>query len=135
MIGGLISVLGRHLVEVIKLKAYAVALYAAAGLSLLFALGFALVALRNWFAYDLQWPDPDLWVALFMVVITAILAGVGVMMQRRQPQTQPAADIALLAGPPAASFAFRRLSPRTVAVGVVLIAGLFLGRRLSHRST
>lgn len=135
MIGGLISVLGRHLIEVIKLKAYAVALYVAAGMSLLFALGFALVALRNWIAYHFSSAYPDMWVAFLMVVITAILAGVGVYMQRKEPPTKPVADIAFLAAPPAARFAFRSLSPRTIVVGVVLVAGLALGRRLTHRSS
>jgi len=135
MLGGLIAVLGRHLVEVIKLKALAVACYVAAGMSLLFALAFALVGLRNWIAFHFHSAYPDMWVAFLMVVIAAIGVGVGVYLQRREPPTKPMADLAFLAGPPAAKFAVRRLSPRTIAVGVVLIAGLIVGRRMTHRST
>jgi len=135
MIGGLVAVLGRHLIEVIKLKAYAVALYVAAAASLLFALVFALVGLRHWIAVTYGSNYPDLWIALGFVVITGVLAGVAITLQRKQPTTQPMADIALLAGPPAAMFAVRRLSPRTIAVGVVLIAGLVVGRRMTHRAS
>jgi hypothetical protein len=135
MLGGLVAVLGRHLVEVIKLKAYVVALYVAAAASLLFALVFALVSLSHWIAVYYHTDYPDLWIALGFVVITAILAGFAIYMQRREPPTKPMADLAFIAGPPAAKFAMRRLSPRTVAVGLVLVAGLVLGRRLTHRST
>ena len=37
-----------------------------------------------------------------MAVIAAVLIGVGVYWQKREPKTNPAADIALLAGPSAA---------------------------------
>ncbi len=60
MLGGLIAVLGRHLIEVIKLKAYAVALYAAAAVSLLFAFVFALVSLRHWIVMTFNASYPDL---------------------------------------------------------------------------
>ena len=80
---------------------------------------------------------PDLWIALGMAVIAAVLIGVGVYWQKREPKTNPAVDIALLAGPSAARLAFRTMSPRVIAVGVVLVAGLFVGRRLTsgRRST
>jgi hypothetical protein len=135
MLGGLASLVGRHLVEVIKLKAYAVALYVAAAASLLFALVFALVGLRHWIAVTYGSNYPDLWIALGFILITGVLAGVAMYLQRAEPTTKPMADLALLAGPPAAMFAMRRLSPRTIAVGFVLIAGLVIGRRLTHRST
>jgi len=134
MIGGLVSVLGRHLIETLKLKAYAVALYAAAGVSLLFALVFALVSLRHWIVVTFNASYPDMWIAAGWIVIMAILIGLAMYMQRKEPPTKPAADLALLAGPPAAKFAIRRVSPRTLAVGVVLIAGLVLGRRMAQRS-
>jgi hypothetical protein len=135
MIAGLVAVLGRYLAEVIKLKAYAVALYAAAAASLAVAFVFVLVSVRHWIVVTYGSNYPDLWLALAFVVITAILAGSAVYMQRKEPTNKPAADLALLAGPPAAKFAMRRLRPRTVAVGVVLIAGLVIGRRMTHRSS
>jgi hypothetical protein len=135
MIGGLIAVLGRHFIEIVKLKTYAIACYAVAAVSLLYAVAFGLVGLRNWIAVAYSSAYPDIWVALLMIAVTAILVGGGVYLQRKEPPTKPAADLALLAGPPVARFAVRRLSPRTIAVGVVLIAGLVIGRRLTQRST
>jgi len=135
MISGLIAILGRHFVEIIKLKAYAIAFYAGAAVSLLFAFVFALVSLRHWIVITFAASYPDLWIAAGFVVITAALVGLAMYMQRREPPTKPAMDLALLAGPPAATFAFRRLRPRTVAVGIVLIAGLLVGRRITQRSS
>jgi len=135
MIGGLIAILGRHFVEIIKLKAYAIAFYAAAAVSLLFAFVFALVSLRHWIVITFASNYPDLWIAAGFIVIAAAMVGVAMYMQRKEPPTKPVADLALLAGPPAAKFAVRRLSPRTIAVGIVLIAGLVVGRRMTQRST
>jgi hypothetical protein len=131
MIGGLVTVLAGHLIETAKLKAYAIAFYAGAGASLLIALVFALVGLRHWIAVTYLSQYPDLWIALGFVVITGLLIGIGVYWQKQKPKTNPAMDIALLAGPSAARIAFRNLSPRVVAVGVVLIVGLFVGRRMT----
>ena len=135
MISGLIAILGRHFVEIIKLKAYAIAFYAGAAVSLLFAFVFALVSLRHWIVVTFASNYPDLWIAAGFIVITAAMAGLAAYMQRREPTTKPAADLALLAGPPIAKFAVRRLSPRTIAVGIVLIAGLVVGRRISQRTS
>ena len=129
MIGGLFAVLGRHFVEVVKLRAYGVAAYFAAAVALLFAFVFALVALRQWM-YAAGYAYPDLWIAVGFLVLAMIAVALAAWLQRRDPPSRPVADLALLAGPPAAKFAIKRVSPRTVAVGVVLLAGLMLGRRL-----
>ena len=137
MIGGLVTVLAGHFLETAKLRAVAAAFYVAATVILLCAAVFALVALRHWIAVTYLSQYPDLWIALGMAVIAAVLIGVGVYWQKREPKTNPAVDIALLAGPSAARLAFRTMSPRVIAVGVVLVAGLFVGRRLTsgRRST
>jgi hypothetical protein len=134
MLGGLVAAISRHIVETVKLKAYAIALYAVAAVSLLYALTFAVVALRLWL-FEVGTRYPDVWIALGFVVIAGALLGVGYYMQHKEPASKPLAEIALIAGPPAAGFALRRLSPKAVAIGVVLIAGLFVGRRLTHRSS
>lgn len=133
MLGGLITVLAGQLVEKVKLRAYAVALYAGAAVSLLFALVFAIVALRHWIAvtYDSQYPD--LWIALLFIIVAAIFVGVGLALAYRKPKTNPALDVALIAGPTllgAAARSARRMSPRAMGVGVVLIGGLLAGRAL-----
>lgn len=133
MLGGLVTVLAGHFIEKAKLKAYAVALYAAAAASLLFASIFALVALRHWIAVHFGSQYPDLWIALGFVIIAAPLIGFGIYLAQSKPKTNPGLDIALLAGPPAVRLAARRLSPRTVGVGVVLVAGLLLGRRMAAK--
>jgi uncharacterized membrane protein YfcA len=136
MIGGLVTLLAGHLIETAKLRAYAAAFYAAAGASLLFAFVFALVALRHWIVLTYGANYPDLWIAAGFVVIAIPFIGLGVWMQQRKPKTHPAASIALLAAPVAARLAVRgagRLSPRIIAVGVVLIAGLAVGRRLTSK--
>ena len=133
MLGGLVSVFAGHLIEKAKLRAIAFALYAGAGVSLLFAFVFAIVALRHWIAVAYGSEYPDLWIALLFVIITAILAGVGVALQYRKPKTNPLADVAILAGPSllmATARSARRMSPRSVGVGAVLIGGLVLGRTL-----
>ena len=135
MISGLIAILGRHFVEIIKLKAYAIAFYAGAAVSLLFAFVFALVSLRHWIVMTFAASYPDLWIAAGFILIAAAMVGVAMYMQRKEPPTNPALDLALLAGPPAAKFAVRRLSPGAIAVGIVLIAGLVVGRRMTRRST
>ncbi len=135
MIGGLIAILGRRFVEIVKLKAYAIAFYAVAAVSLLFAFVFALVSLRHWIVTTFTASYPDLWIAAGFVVIAAAMVGLAVYMQRNEPPGSPATDLALLAGPPAAKFAIRRLSPGAIAVGIVLIAGLVVGRRMAQRST
>jgi hypothetical protein len=132
--GGLVSFLAGHLLERIRLKAYAFALFAGAAASLLFAFAFALVALNHWIAVTYNSQYPELWIALGFVVIALIVLAVGLFLQNRKPEGNPAATMALLAAPPAFRLAARRLSPRTVAVGVVLIAGLALGRRFASRT-
>ena len=131
MIGGLFAVLGRHVIEIVKLRAYAAVAYVAAAVALLFALVFALVALRQWM-YALGFAYPDMWIALAFLVLAVVAVGLAAWFQRREPPTKPAADLAFLAGPPAAKFALRRLSPRALAVGAVLLGGLLIGRRLSR---
>ena len=132
--GDFVSVLAGHLIERVKLKAYAFALYAGAAVSLLFAFVFALVSLRHWIVVTYSSQYPDLWIALAFVVIALVVVGIGLYLQRKQPEGNPALDVALLAGPPAFKIASRRLSARTVAVGVVLVAGLALGRRIARRA-
>ncbi len=131
MIGGLVTLLAGHFIETAKLKAYAIAFYVGAAASLLFAFVFALVGLRHWIAVTYLSQYPELWIALGFVVIAAVAIGVGVYWQKQKPKTNPAVDIALFAGPPTARLAVRTLSPRVVAVGVVLVAGLLLGRRMT----
>jgi hypothetical protein len=133
MFGGLVTVLAGHLIEKVKLRAYAVALFAGAAASLLFALVFVLVALRHWIAvtYDSQYPD--LWLALLFILIAAAAIGGAVFVLSRKPKTNPAIDLAFIAGPPvlgAAARSARRLSPRTIGVGVVLLTGIVAGRSL-----
>jgi hypothetical protein len=133
MIGGLVTVLVGHLVETAKLRAYAAALYAAAAASLLFAFIFALGSLRHWIAVRYGSEYPDLWIAAGFVVLAIPFVGFGIWMQNQRPKRHPAASIALLAGPPAARLAARAVGPRMVAVGVVLIASLIVGRSISGR--
>jgi len=131
MIGGLFTVFAGHLVESAKLKAYAAAFYAAAAMGLLFASIFGLVALRHWLAVTYGLRYPELWIALGFVIVALALTAAGLYMQKRKPKTNPAADLALLAAPPAFKLAARNLNSRTVGVVVVLVAGVLLGRRIA----
>ncbi len=136
MLGGLVTVLAGHLIQKAKLRAYAFALYAGAAASLLFAAVFALVALRHWIAvtYDTQYPD--LWIALIFVIVAAVFGGVGYYFHIRKPKTNPAADIAILAAPSALKLAgrgARKISPRAVGIGIVLIGALAMGRSFFSR--
>src|SRR5580658_8521639 len=133
MIGGLVTVLVGHLIETAKLRAYAATLYAAAAASLLFAFIYALGSLRHWIAVRYGSEYPDLWIAAGFVVLAIPFLGFGIWMQNQKPKRHPAASIALLAGPPAARLAARTVGPRMVAVGVVLIASLIVGRSISGR--
>ena len=133
MLGGLVTVLAGRLIETAKLRAAAFALYAGAAASLLFALVFALVALRHWIAVTYASQYPELWIALLFVVVALICGGIGVFLRYRKPRTNALADVALLAGPTLFGLAARnarKLSPRAVGVGVVLLGGLLLGRSL-----
>ena len=133
MLGGLVTVLAGHLIQKAKMRAQAFALYAGAGASLLFALVFALVALRHWIAVAYGSQYPELWIALLFVVVALILVGVGALLQYRKPKTNPVVDVAIIAGPTllaAGARSARRLSPRAVGVGIVLLGGLMLGRTL-----
>lgn len=135
MIAGIASAFARHIAEKIKLKAYAAVLYVGAGVVLLFAIAFALVGLRHWLiaTYGLRYPE--LWIALALLVIALIIGAIGLAMQRRQPKTNPLADLALVAGPPAARLAARRVDLPVVMTGVVLVLGVVLGRRLTRPSS
>lgn len=132
MLAGLAAILAGHLAELAKLRSYAAALYAGAAALLLFALAFTLVGLRHWLvlSYGVVFPDP--WIALGLAVVAAPLAGFGYYMQRRRPQSRPATEIALIAGPPALRLAASKLDARVIAIGAVLIAGVVLGRRLTR---
>jgi hypothetical protein len=135
MLGGLVTVLAGHLIETAKLKAYALALYAAAAASLLFASIFGLVALRHWIEIAYATAYPDLWIALAFVVIAVPLIGVGLYLQQQKPKTNPAIDIALLTAPSVLRLASRKISARAVVIGVVLVGGVALGRRFMARPT
>jgi len=136
MLGGLVTVLAGHLIQTAKLRAVAFALYAATAASLLLAALFALVALRHWIAITYATQYPDLWIALGFVVLAIPLWGVGYFFHTRPPKTNPIADVALIAGPSllgAAARGARRISPRAVGLGVVLLGALALGRSFLSR--
>ena len=134
MFGRLVSALAGPLIETVRFRAIAVALYFAAAASLLFALVFALVALRHWIVVSYHSEYPDLWIALaFLVIALPLIAG-GLYLQQQKPKANPSLDIALLAGPPVLRLAARRVSPKAMAIGVVLVAGVALGRRLTARA-
>jgi len=134
MLGGLVSVFAGHLIETVKLKAYAVALFAGAAACLLFASVFGLVALRHWIAITYGSQYPELWIALGFIVVAAVLIGVAFYLNSLKAKGNPAADIALIAGPPVLKLAARNMSARMGALGVLLVAGLVIGRRLTKRS-
>ncbi len=133
MLGGIITVIAGHLIQTAKLRAVAVALYGAAAASLLFAFLFALIALRHWIAitYDSQYPD--LWIASGFVVLAIPLGLGGYAFHTRKPKSNPVADVALIAGPSLLAAAARRISPRAVGIGIVLVGALALGRSLLSR--
>src|ERR1700761_4361621 len=133
MIGGLVTILAGHLIETAKLRSYALALYAGAAASLLFAFVFALGSLRHWIAVRYGSEYPDLWIAAGFVVLAIPFVGCGIYMQSQKPKRHPAASIALLAGPAAAGFAAGTVGPKMVAVGLVLAASLIVGRSMSGR--
>jgi hypothetical protein len=138
MLGGLVTVLAGHLIQTAKLRAIAFALYAGTAASLLFALVFALVSLRHWIAITYSSQYPDLWIALGFVVLGFVFAGVGYYFHARKPKTNPIADVALIAGPSllaATARSARRLSPRTMGIGIILIGALALGRTVFRRSS
>ena len=134
MISGLVAVLGRHFIEIVKLRAYAAAFFAAAAASLLFTLVFVLVSIRHWIVVRFGSEYPDLWLAFAFLVLAVAMVALGLYLQRKDPQTRPAIDLALLAGPSAARLAVRRLNPRVVVIGAILIGGLMIGRRLGRGS-
>jgi uncharacterized membrane protein YGL010W len=136
MLGGLVTVLAGHLIQTARLRAIAFALYAATAASLLFAAVFALVALRHWIAITYATQYPDLWIALGFVILAVVLGAVGYYFHVRKPKTNPAADLAILAAPSllgVAARGARRISPRALGIGVVLIGALALGRSLLSR--
>jgi len=136
MLGGLVSVLAGHLIQTVKLRSVAFALYGATAASLLFAAVFALVSLRRWIAITYGAQYPELWIALGFVVLGAILGGVGYYFHTRKPKTNPAADLALVAAPTLLGIAAngaRKVSPRAVGIAVVLIGAVALGRSFFSR--
>ena len=131
--GGLVTLLFGHLIDSLKRKAIAIGLFAGAGVGLLFAFIFALVSLRHWIVVEFGSQYPDLWIALGFIVLAVILIGIGSYIASQRPKSNPGAAMALLAAPPAFKLATRMVSPRLVAVGVVLAAGLLVGRRITSR--
>ena len=109
MLSGLAAILLGHLVELVKLRSLAAALYAGAAAFLLFALGFALAGLGRWLALAHGVEYPDLWIALGLVVVAVPFIGFGLALQTRRPKTRPATDIALIAGPPVLRLAASKL--------------------------
>jgi hypothetical protein len=134
MMGRLVTALAGPLIETVKLRAYAAALFCAAAASLLFALVFGLVAVRHWIVVTFNSQYPDLWMALAFVVIALPLIAVGLSLHSQKPKANPTLDLALLAGPPALRLVSRKISPQAVAIGVVLVAGVALGRRFAARA-
>ena len=132
--GRLVTALAGPLIETVKLRAYAAALFIAAASSLLFAFVFGLVALRHWIVVTFNSQYPDLWMALAFVVIALPLIALGLSLQSQKPKANPTVDLALLAGPSALRLVSRKISPQTVAIGVVLVAGVALGRRFVARA-
>ena len=136
MLGGLVTVLAGHLIQKAKLRAIALALYAGTAASLLFALVFALVSLRRWIAITYGSEYPEMWIALGFVVLAILFGGVGYFFHVRKPKGNAAADVAILAAPTALRLAgrgARKVSPRAVGVGVVLLGALALGRMAFSR--
>ena len=133
MLGGLVTIIAGHLIQTAKLRAVALALFVAAAASLLFAFVFALIALRHWIAvtYDTQYPD--LWIASGFVVLAIPLGLAGYSFYGRKPKTNPVAAVAMIAGPSLLAAASRRISPRAVGIGVLLVGAFALGRSVFSR--
>jgi uncharacterized membrane protein len=114
-----------------KRKAFAAAFYLFAALLLIFAFGYALVAVRAWLdhSYDLRYPD--LWIAAGLAVASAPFVILGVRKQRQRSNRDVVATAAMIAAPTVAR-ATRTISPQLAAIVAVASLGLWLGRRLGR---
>jgi NADH:ubiquinone oxidoreductase subunit 6 (subunit J) len=107
---------------------YAATLFVAAIL-LLFAFAFCLVALRDWIEMSFSTREADLMVAVALLIVAGLLTTFGVIRKnRRRPQTLlPSATMAI--APTAIRMAGKSITPRLIAIGSVVLAGIWLGRR------
>lgn len=131
MLAALLAVLTGEVQATIHRKTVVAAVYAVALAILMFAIGFGLVALRDWLTIALDTPYANLIVAggLFVVAIAVAIAGSLVNRAPRKSPMMPA--MAIVAAPAAARVAVRALSPQIIVTGAVILGGLLLGRNLA----
>ena len=130
MLAALLGLLTALFLDSAKRKALAAAFFAVAAFFLIFAVSYALFALREWIVLTYAPLYPDLWISGGMVVVSLPFILLGVWKQKQPPPPEAYRAAAVLAAPAAARMATRFVSPGLLAVGAVSVLGLWLGRQL-----
>ena len=132
MLAALLAVLTGEVQATIHRKSVVAAVYAVALAVLMFAIGFGLVALRDWLRVVLDTPYANLFVAGGLLLIAIIVAIAGSLTNRAPRKSPIVPAMALIAGPAAAKVAVRALSPQMIVTGAVILGGVLLGRSLAR---
>lgn len=105
--------------------------YGVAIMSVLFGVGFALVALRNWLALAYPEINADLLIAAAMAVIAGMAYAGGVALQHYRQRRETLRAASLIAAPVIAG-AVRKMPLASAALILVAAVGLFAGRAIAN---
>lgn len=131
MFSALLAVLTGELRAAIRRKTAVGAGYAVALAVLMFAIGFGLVALRDWLSVAFDTNNANAFLAGGLALIAIIVASASALANRAPRKSPVMPVVAMVAAPAAAKVALRALSPQMIATGAVVLGGVLLGRSLA----
>jgi len=123
----------RGVADYIQRKTAAAAFAAVAVVALLFAVGFGLLALRDWLTTLPGVAYPDAWIAGGLLVLAAPFVALAVRKNRQISDTGLTDATALVAAPFALQAAAQLMRPRLIGMAAFAAAGYLIVRRLERR--
>jgi hypothetical protein len=132
MFAAALSILTGEFEGMVRRRVNVAALYALAAAFAFFAVGFFLISFRDWIDVMVYPIDANLVVGSLLLFVALVIFAIAAWRRRvrRSSNALPAAMV--LAAPAAARVTSKVVSPELLALGIVVISGLWLGRRLGR---
>lgn len=127
-----LSILTGELEGMIRRRINLATLYALSAAVAFFAVGFLLISFRDWIDVLVSPIDANLVLGGVLLFISLVIFAIAAW-RRRAPRPSNALPAAMvLAAPAAARVTTKLVRPEILALGIVVVSGLWLGRRLGR---